>query len=291
MSGFVVCRECGTRIKAGRGHCLRCFAPLPDPDEPLPTPLTESLGLSRNTEITVAAGTALVVVVLGYFIWQTWPSPVTDDVPPTASPGPIAASSAPATPALEAAPAAAAPEASTDPNLEATRVDYEQQLANRPKDARLLTRLGQLLERMGRPEEAAARYERAVALDPLDPASRLNMARAAATAGQWDRAINQYREAVRLRPKDLDTVILLGQALQKKGDDQAAVTEFQRVRGLNPSSAPVALGLATSLEKTGRIDDAIAEFRHYLELVPAGPDAERVKGHLALLARGRPQVK
>ena len=29
MSGFVVCPNCGARIKAGRGHCLRCFETLP----------------------------------------------------------------------------------------------------------------------------------------------------------------------------------------------------------------------------------------------------------------------
>ena len=33
MSGYVVCRSCGTRIKAGREFCLKCFEPLPHPDE------------------------------------------------------------------------------------------------------------------------------------------------------------------------------------------------------------------------------------------------------------------
>ena len=100
-----------------------------------------------------------------------------------------------------------------------------------------------------------------------------------------------YREALRLRPKDPESLTSLGQTLQKKGDDQSAVTEFDRALHLNPSLSPASLGRATSLEKAGRVDEAIAEFRHFLELAPTGPDAERVKGHLALLTRGRPQVK
>ena len=106
--------------------------------------------------------------------------------------------------ALAAAPAAAAAEASTDPDLEATRAEYEEQLAARPKDPELLNKLGQLLERMGQPEDAAARYRTAVAMSPLEPAYRLNLARAAgALQGSGTARSDQYREAVRLPSEGL----------------------------------------------------------------------------------------
>jgi Flp pilus assembly protein TadD len=300
MSGFVVCQSCGTRIKAGRGHCLKCFAPLPDPDAPVQTPLSVSLGLSRNTEIGVWVGAAVAAVLLAAVIWQTWPVPVDDVAQPAgASSAPRAsvpsasptqgAQGQPAEPA--SADASTGVAASTDPGLEATRADFEDKLTARPNDPDLLNRLGQVLERMGRGKEAAARFERAVALAPLEPSYRVNFARAAAELGQWDRSVDQYREAVRLRPKDYELLNALGLTLQKKGDHQAAVDEFTKARRVSPAAPGAALGLATSLEKLGRVDDAIDVFRQYLDIRPTPADAESVKAHLALLSRGRSQVK
>jgi tetratricopeptide (TPR) repeat protein len=303
VSGFVVCRSCGTRIKAGRGHCLKCFEPLPDPDAPERVPLSVTLGLSRNTEIVVAAGTALAVVLLAAVIWRTWPTRENDEAVPLniattptaaaspASDAPEPSTLAPAEPPPAVGADASAASASSEADLEALRADYEAKLNDRPKDADLNNKLGQVLERMGRGEEAARHFDRAVALAPLEPAYRLNLARAAGALGQWDRSIDQYREAVRLRPKDYATLTALGLMLQKKGDDQAAVVEFQKAHKINPEGPGAALGLAMSLEKAGRIDDALKEFHQYLEITPPPADVEQVRAHIALLMRGRPQVK
>jgi tetratricopeptide (TPR) repeat protein len=306
VSGFVVCKKCGTRIKAGRGHCLRCFEPLPDPDLPVRPPLSVSLGLSRNQEMLLAGGTVILVALLATVIWRTWPVSADDQAQPAAVSGPAAAptSSAPGstpgaqsassleTPSGEASRAAAA---ASDPALEATRADYEQRLTASPQDAALWNQLGDVLERMGRVDEAAARFDRAVGLAPREADYRLNLARAAQALSQWDRAIDQYREVVRLRPRDPRILGALGLSLQKKGDDQAAIVEFQRAHKLDPSSPLAALGLATSLEKLGRVDEAEQAFKDYLQITPTPADADRVRGRLALLARTRsqrsPQVK
>lgn len=252
----------------------------------------------------VGIGAAVAVTLLAALIWQTWPVPTDDPAEPagvptsaTASAPVTASANVPEPPrrlAVEGVPVAGsgtATGASTDPALESTRADYEQKLTARPNDAGLLNKLGQLLERMDRTDEALSRFERAVTLVPLEPAYRLNLARAAGEIGQWDRAIDQYREALRLRPNDYDIVNTLALALQKKGDDQSAVTEFQKARRLNPAAPGTSLGLATSLEKAGRVDEAIQEFRRYLDIRPTPADADRVKAHLALLSRGRPLVK
>jgi len=164
-----------------------------------------------------------------------------------------------------------------------------------PTDAALWNQLGDVLERMGRIDEAAVRFERAVGLAPREPDYRLNLARVAQALSQWDRAIDQYREVVRLRPRDAQTLGVLGLTLQKKGDDQAAVAEFQKAHKFDPSSPLAALGLATSLEKLGRVEEAEQAFKAYLQITPPPADADRVRGHLALLARtraqGKPQVK
>lgn len=307
MSGFVVCQKCGTRIKAGRGHCLKCFEPLPDPDASVRAPLSESLGLSRNTQIAIWAGATFAATVLGVVIWQTWPAPIEDVAPPTRvssavaspqapAPAPVssAVSDTPNRPAVEpsSADAHGLPNAAvTRADLEASRADFEQKLIAQPDDPALLNKLGEVLERMGRVDEAAARFARAVARQPVEPTYRINLGRAAGELGQLDRSIEQYREAVRLRPKDYDALNGLGFALQKKGDDETAVAAFTRARRANQAGSEAVLGLATSLEKLGRVDEAIDVFHQYLEMQTSPAEADKVKAHLALLSRGHSQVK
>lgn len=306
MSGYVVCRKCGTRIKAGRGHCLKCFEPLPDPEAFVAPPLSESLGLSRNAQMVVWAVATFAATLLGFMIWQTWPTREDDVAQPadsaTLSPAPAralapapsseaagAASRAPSEAASSDAPVAASTAA--DANLEATRAEYEQKLGDDPKDPVLLNKLGEVLVRMGRVDEGAARFARAVALQPLEPAYRINLARAAGELGQMDRSVDQYREAARLHPRDYDILNGLGLALQKKGDDEAAVVEFTKARKANPAAPGAVLGLATSLEKVGRVDEAVDVFHQYLDMAPSPAEISRVKAHLALLSRGRSQVQ
>jgi len=308
VSGFVVCRKCRTRIKAGRGHCLKCFEPLPDPEESIAPPLSESLGLSRNTQVAVWAGATFAAMLLGFMIWQTWPTRG-DDVAqpadpatvaaapprapapePAASDAPVAASRPASEPSSSDTPVAASA-AAADSNLEATRADYEQKLGADPKDPVLLNKLGEVLVRMGRVDEAAGRFARAVALQPMEPAYRINLARVAGELGQTDRSIDQFREAVRLRPQDYDALNGLGLALQKKGQDVAAIAEFTKARKANSAGPEAVLGLATSLEKVGRIDEAVEVFHEYLEIATSTAEIARVKAHLALLSRDRSQVK
>jgi Flp pilus assembly protein TadD len=307
LSGFVVCRACGTRIKAGRGHCLKCFAPLPDSEESAPPPLSESLGLSRNVQMGIWVGAAFAATLLAFTIWQTWPVPG-DDIAQPADPASVAVAprapaptpaapdtadvvSRPPTEPSSADAAGASTPAAADRNLETTRADYEQKLTAQPKDPVLLNKLGEVLERMGQVDEAAARFARAVALQPLEATYRINLARAAGQLGQMQRSIDQYREAARLRPRDYEVVNALGLALQKKGDDEAAVAEFTKARRADPAAPGAVLGLATSLEKLGRVDEAIDVFHQYLDMPASPAEIAKVKEHLALLSRGRSQVK
>lgn len=295
MSGFVVCQSCGTRIKAGRKFCLRCFEPLPDPDAPVRTPLWVSLGLSGGQQLILGIVVAIAVVALLVVIWNTAPGPMDDLARPAVAP-----SSTPASPDVSAS--AAAPtvqppapdrlnrnsEPTVDPALQSARDAYEQQLATQPDDAETLNKLGQLLERMGNADEAAARFERAVALVPRKSDYRLNLARAASELGQWDRAVDQYREALRLLPNDYATQYGLALALQKKGDDQTAITEFEKARRLGPAEPGVPLALGASFERVGRTADAVREYRRFIEMQPKSADAERLKARLARLSAARP---
>jgi Flp pilus assembly protein TadD len=300
VSGYVVCRACGTRIKAGRAFCLKCFEPLPDPGAAEPTTLWVSLGLSTIQQAALTIVAALVVIALIAVIWQTRPAPLDEEARPAARPADAPRSSSPSAPAsTPAAPAgratiepfvptplAAAPARTEEADmaaLEARRAALEQQLAQQPDNADLLNREGQVLELMGRVGDAAARFERAVRLAPETRSYHSNLARADVTLGQWDRAIVEYREVVRLQPDDYAARNTLAMSLQRKGDDEGAIPEFQRAVALGPAESGAHLALGVSLERVGRVAEAVGEYQRYIAIQPHSADSERLKLHLAAI--------
>ena len=89
LNEFVVCPSCGTRIKAGREFCLRCFGPLPTAERPIKPPVWVSLGLSDTKKQVVAGVVAAAVISLGAVIYVTEPQEVDDTARPySASPTP-----------------------------------------------------------------------------------------------------------------------------------------------------------------------------------------------------------
>jgi tetratricopeptide (TPR) repeat protein len=306
MSGYVVCPACGTRIKAGRPHCLKCFGPLPDPTEAIKAPRWESLGLSAPQKAIFAGATVFAVAGLLVVIWQTRPTPLDDQVAPAArtagaaamvpaaavlaAPNSADAATASVEP-FEPTPAALPPQTTPDPAdipaLQATIAIYDQELAARPDSADLFNRKGQVLERLGRISEAVTCFERARALSPDTRIYYLNLARVSTALGQSERAVAALRDVVRLQPEDYAARYTLALALQKKGDDMAAVPEFQKSVALDPRDPKVHLALGVSLERVGRVSDAVPYYQQYVAMQPNSPDAARLKDHLTKLS-GRP---
>lgn len=308
MSGYVVCQACGTRIKAGRPFCLKCFGPLPDPETAAKPTIWESLGLSELQSALLGGAALLVAGGLLVVIWQTKPGQIEDQAVPvvvagTAAPPVVAAAPARSSENSETAPSSIEPfertvvsppaETRSEPvdvaALEATLALYDQELTRQPGSADVFSRKGQVLERLGRLSEAATCFERASALSPDTRIYHFNLARAAAALGQPDRAVAAYREVVRLQPEDYAARYTLGLTLQKRGDDEAAVSELQKAVALDSRDANVHLALGVSLERVGRIADAVPQYHQYIAMQPNSVDAGRLKEHLAKL--GRPPTR
>ncbi len=301
MSGYVVCRSCGTRIKAGRAFCLKCFEPLPAEGTAAPTSIWESFELSATQQALLTIGGGLVVVALVAILWQTSSGPLDNEArpatapPAAAAPPAVAARSASTTPAaVDAAPrvaafepmslAPAAPPRSESSSAEAATLEaYDQQLAQRPDDAEVLNSKGLALEVLGRGSEAATCLERAVALAPQTRSYHFNLARIDTALGQMDRAVREYREVVRLQPDDYAARYTLALSLQKKGDEEAAIPEFQKAVSLMPTEPRAHLGLGVSLERVGRVSEAVPEYQRFIAMQPSSADAQRLKDHLAEL--------
>jgi len=307
---FVVCPSCGTRIKAGREFCLRCFEPLPTPERPVQPTIWVSLGLSDTKKQIVAVVAAALAVGLLAIILTTAPPAIDDTARPAASsigarpntpaqvpavpqPAPAVAASARTVPIFEPTPGPRADAPSTPSTadiaaLNSKRSADEAELIKRPDDAELQSDLGQVLERLGRPADAIPRFERAIALAPDKARFHSNLAHAAVQLGLWDRAVGEYREAVRLRPDDFTAQYSLALTLHRKGDDGAAIPEFQRAIVLNAGDASAYLSLGISLETVGRVTEAVQAYRRYLAIQPTSPDAERLKAHVQALEAGQP---
>lgn len=305
---FVVCPACGTRIKAGREFCLRCFAPLPTAERPIKPSMWVSLGLSDTKKQVVIGAIAAVVVGLVVLIYLTEP-PEVDDTPrpaatavtprPAAAPG-ESGTAAPATSSESAAAGSAgvfelAPVAAPSPlsaadvaGLDAKRTAYESQLATSPDDPTLLNDLGLVLDQLGRSGDAIPRFERAIELSPQQANFHFNLAHAAVGAGLWDRAVTEYRAAARLRPQDYLAQYAVALTLHRKGDDADAIPEFQKAIKLSPNDPNAHLALGVSLEIVGRADEAVKEFRRYLAIQPTSADADRLRAHLHALGVANP---
>jgi len=304
LAEYVICAECGARIRSDREYCLRCGEPLRGLEPPAP-PLAihESLGLSQNTFLALLVVVTMVVVAGGIWLWpsgtQTDPDEIAQPLNPTGterterkvSPDPGAtpgtpSQSEPAT-SLDALRNGGGAFAAGD--YAAARDFYQSAVDKNPNDAEAHNNLGQALVRLNRIPDAVTHLERAVALVPDKWAYRFNLAHAAGESGQWDRAVDQYRIAVRLFPADYATQYNLALALYKKGDAGASVPEFDKAIELAPSEPSFHFSLGQALEKLGRVNDAIREYRKFLEMDPLSPEANKLKAHIDSLVTAQAQ--
>jgi tetratricopeptide (TPR) repeat protein len=288
MSQIANCPFCGSKIRADRDRCPKCRAWLIERDPAAAS--RRSRQLARWSAGLVAA---FVVVVGG--LWLTSDGEVPAAAATARPSDPLAARRRPrAEPAAPAAPktpverpfmdasAAAATSYSTGDYGSALE-HYRAAVERNPQDAESLSNLGQVLVRLGKPEEALPYFERAIDLIPSRWAYRFNLARALGLLGRWDASIARYREAQKLFPDDHVTTFNLALALHKKGDDAAAVPEYQRAIALAPEDASFRFALALSYERLQKNAEAAAAYEEYLRLVPQAADADGVRARIAQL--------
>ena len=287
---YVVCTNCGARIKATRERCLRCFEPLHRDHSELP--VWRTLRISDQVGLTVGSIALIAIAGLVYVLWTTADRSIVDSTAvPSEKPNALVAPPTPqgaatATPDAAAVPPVSPP-ADTAPgdDLEATRRAFEEKLKLDPNDPVALSGLGIALEELGKLPEALAALKHAVEVAPGNATPRLNLARLEARMGQWDKAVADYRVVARQTPADPGVHYNLALALQQTRDDQAAIESFQAAIELAPREAVAHRGLAVSLEKVGRAADAAREYERYLELAPNAPDIAAIRDRLQRLSR------
>jgi arylsulfatase A-like enzyme/Flp pilus assembly protein TadD len=157
-------------------------------------------------------------------------------------------------------------------------------VAKSPESATFHARLGALLLKAGRADDAARELAETIRLQPDHAEARNNLGHILVRQGRYPEAIAQLAEAARLRPDLAEARLGLGLAESARGNKTDAARQFAKAVRLDPTSADAHLNLGNALAGTGRPARAAREYREALRL---RPDFGLAHHDLAtLLARG-----
>ncbi len=113
----------------------------------------------------------------------------------------------------------------------------------------------EMLNAMGRFDEAIRQIKRAWQLDPLSVIINADVGTVLCTAGHYDEAIPQLQKTLRMDPDFYYAHWNLGQALELKGRTDEAIAEYKKATALNDDPLPLAL-LGRLYGNLGRKDEA-----------------------------------
>jgi len=120
-------------------------------------------------------------------------------------------------------------------------------------------------------------YRRAYQLKPGDATIRCNLGNLLQRMGKLDEAIAHFRQAIKSRPDLAEAYSSLGAALIRKGELGEAVKQYQHALQIRPDFAEAHSNLGIALAGQGRLDEAIDHFRHALRI---RPDLARARRNL-----------
>ncbi len=151
--------------------------------------------------------------------------------------------------------------------------------------------LGDLYQRLNRPEEAhqqwdqaLARYEQSLALDQEFPQTYLLLGDLYRTRGELSQAAEAYEKALALQPKQPQVWNALGFVYAQLGRLDDAIAAGQEALRYQPNDAALHRNLAMLYEQAGRPQEALAEARRARELASEA-DRELLDQMIAQLER------
>jgi protein O-GlcNAc transferase len=153
-------------------------------------------------------------------------------------------------------------------NLAEARRLYTEILILEPAHTLALFRSGLLELQDGRPAEALALISRAAAAAPGETRYQLGMGQVLQSLGRWDEAATAYRSVLHLDPDSADAHFALGVALQSQAQHEAAIAAFERAIALREEFPEAFNNLGMSRQLTGQFAQAAAAYSAALALRP-----------------------
>lgn len=140
-----------------------------------------------------------------------------------------------------------------------------------PDRGDLLSNLGFVLWRLGRPKDAERACGRAIRLAPDHAPAHNNLALALQDLANQDAAVASFRAAARLAPSEPLFHNNLGFALQKQGRLEEAAAQYRAALALQPDYVDAIHNLAVSLHQMGGLDEAVRLYKRGLRIQPLNP--------------------
>lgn len=139
-----------------------------------------------------------------------------------------------------------------------------------PNNADAVRGLGELAEREGRLDDAAAQYAKAVTLAPGDWEFAILAGNIPYRAGRYAEALGWYQKAAAAAPDNAVPLRLVGAANHMIGDYGAAASAFQQSIAIQPTAATYT-NLGTALFYQGQYRESLPAFEKAVEMAPSNP--------------------
>jgi tetratricopeptide (TPR) repeat protein len=112
-------------------------------------------------------------------------------------------------------------------------------LAIRPEEALCFQIRGQILHRLGRPEEALAAFDRALAINPDDASTWYAKGMVSKIQGWNEKASAAFDRALAINPEDASSWYEAGAVLRNQGRMEEALAAYDRALAIGPDSTDV----------------------------------------------------
>jgi tetratricopeptide (TPR) repeat protein len=157
-----------------------------------------------------------------------------------------------------------------------------------PNDADAQTRLGDVLQDLGRLADAATAYERALAIQPNHHAAREHLALLRLREGRLQEAAEGFNQTLAAAPEAPEGVLGIGLVRLAEGDGARAVTQLEHAATLSADNPRPATFLGVARLRQGQVAAAEASFRR---AITARPDYYPAQAYLSYALTVRGDVK
>jgi len=117
-------------------------------------------------------------------------------------------------------------------NMGGAETIFRQLITAFPKEATPYLRLGIILERQDKVDEAIAEYRKAIEINPKHAVARNSLGVALAKQGQLTEAIDQWKQALAINAEYADVLTNLGLAFLQQGNKDEAVANLKKAKDL-----------------------------------------------------------
>src|SRR5262249_39075499 len=138
---------------------------------------------------------------------------------------------------------------------------YRRAARANPDNPAFVERLGDLLIRLRRDDEARAEIESLAEASPRDGRLWMKLGAIHYEQKQWDRAIDAFRRVLTLEPNNMRARYFLATTYMDSGKDADARAELERILRVDPRSIDARVQLGFLHGRAKRYDDAIAVLR------------------------------